>query len=195
MLTLCHIPYAFKVRSLPKKRLSSRGYTQILWLDTSVNPLTDLEYVFSIIERRGHLLTYVGPLSQNAPAIIPEAASALDLTKDLYKRIYHLSSSIIGLNMESPAAVKLLAIWLEETKKVYPNITWFPEELSLSTAAHRAHCAPYCRFRDLSCWDNELPTIKGRPSLQFFLHHSILEDGSEPKVDEAVASGYLALMR
>ncbi len=167
-IKLCHVPYAFKVAFLREAQLL--GYKEILWLDTAIHPLTNLEMVFEQIANKGWFLTSVSSLTGNASAHYPNAAQSLGITRDLYDEIPHISSAIIGLNMENHQAVRLLEDWLKQTERVYPNINGFPEELSLSVTAWRAKCVPYSWFGTITCAQSELPWIlQERPTLQFYL--------------------------
>lgn len=167
-LKLCHIPYAFKVAFLCEaQRL---GFEEVLWLDTAMHPLTNLEIIFDAIKEKGYFFTYVGFLSDNMSTHLPEAAATLGITTDMYDRIPHLSSSMLGLNMKNSKAISLLEGWLAETENVYPCITCWPEELSLSVIAWRLQCRPYSWFGNCVCGEHELnmPIVRQKP-LQFYI--------------------------
>ena len=167
-LKICHVPYAFKIASLLEaQRL---GYDEILWLDVAMHPLTNLETIFTAIKKRGFFFTNVGFLSDNMSTHLPKAAAALGITTAQYGNIPHISSSMIGLNMKNPRAVQLLKNWHTEAENVYPNITCWPEELSLSVIAWRLQCNPYCWFGNCVCGEHELdlPIVRQRP-LQFYI--------------------------
>lgn len=167
-LKICHVPYAFKVAFLLEaERL---GYKEVLWLDTALHPLKNLEVIFSTIKEKGYFFTNVGFLSDNMSTHLPEAAASLGITTDHYHQIPHISSSILGLNMKNEKAVKLLRNWFEETERVLPYITCWPEELSLSVVAWRLLCKPYSWFGNCVCGEHELhmPIVQQRP-LQFYI--------------------------
>ena len=135
-----------------------------------MHPLTNLDRIFTVIHEKGFFFTNVGFLSDNMNTHLPEAAAALGVTIDYYRKIPHVSSSIIGLNMKNPKAVQLLQNWFTETENVYPCITCWPEELSLSVIAWRLRCQPYCWFGNCVCGEHELelPIVRQRP-LQFYI--------------------------
>lgn len=167
-LKICHVPYAFKVAFLKEaKRL---GYDEILWLDTALHPLTNLESIFSIIKEKGYFFTSVGQLSDNMKTHLPEAAASLGIDTTLYDRIPHLSSSMIGLNMKHNKAAILLENWYTEAHNVYPFITCWPEELSFSVIAWRLQLKPHSWFGNCVCGKHELdmPIVRQRP-LQFYI--------------------------
>jgi hypothetical protein len=167
-LKLCHVPYSFKAAFLLEaQRL---GFGEVLWLDTALHPLTNLEQIFAAIEEKGYFFTSVGFLSDNFSTHLPSAAAELGISTDLYDLIPHLSSSMLGLNMKNSKAVRLLENWLAETENVYPNITCWPEELSLAVVAWRLQCRPYSWFGNCVCGQHELNVsyIRQRP-LQFYI--------------------------
>lgn len=167
-LKVCYVPYAFKVAFLLEaQRL---GYGEVLWLDSAMHPLTNLETIFSAIKEKGYFFTNVGFLSDNMSTHLPEAAATLGITTDYYNRIPHISSSILGINMKNEKAVRLLENWFAETENVFPCITCWPEELSLSVIAWRLQCRPYSWFGNCVCGEHELqiPFVRQRP-LQFYI--------------------------
>jgi len=167
-LKICYVPYAFKVAFL--KEAQWLGYGEILWLDTAMHPLTNLELIFSEIKEKGYFFTDVGFLSDNMSTHLPEAAASLAITTDHYSQIPHISSGVFGVNMENDKAVQLLENWFAETENVIPYITCWPEELSLSVIAWRLQCKPYSWFGNCVCGEHELqmPIIRQRP-LQFYI--------------------------
>lgn len=169
-IKICHVPYSFKVAFLREAQIL--GYKQVLWLDTAMHPLTDLEMIFAEIKKRGYFFTWVGTLKENAPFHLEEASSALNLPMHLHSQVPHIASALLGLNMENSLAVEFLDDWYGETEKTYPNITWFPEELSLAATAWRLGCQPYSWFGDIACSESEvfeLFQLQQRPNLQFYL--------------------------
>ncbi len=166
-LEICHVPYSFKVAFLQEARLL--GFKQVLWIDLAIHPLCGFETVFSEIERRGHFFTTVGSLQDNFPTHLPKAAEALNITQDLYVDIPHISSSMIGLNMEDSRAIQLLETWYNETGNLYSSMTWWPEELSLSVSAWRLGCEPLTWFGNLVCAESEQFQLETRPNVQFYL--------------------------
>lgn len=167
-LKLCHVPYAFKVAFL--KEAQNLGYAQVLWIDTAMHPLTNLEKIFSVIEERGYFFTNVGFLSDNRNTHLSSAAACLDVSTDLYEIIPHLSSSMMGFNMKNPKSVELIDEWLAAAENVYPFITCWPEELSLSIIAWRHNLKPFTWFGNCVCGAHELeiPIVQMRP-LQFYI--------------------------
>lgn len=167
-LKLCHVPYSFKLAFLQEAK--ALGYKEVLWMDLALHPMTNLELIFSEIRRKGYFFTSVGSLQDNAPGHRPEAAEATGISTDLYSSIPHLSSSMIGLNMENKKALQLLEDWHSETIKVMPCISWFPEELSLSVVAWRLGCKPYSWFGTLVCSESEVTWLPfERPTIQLYI--------------------------
>lgn len=166
-LKICHVPYAFKVAFLCEAR--SLGYKEVLWLDTAIHPLTDLTTVFAEIKQKGYFFTSIGSLQDNCPSHFYTAAKSLNILTEFYDQIPHISSSVIGLNMENSQAIQFLEGWLKETKRFYPNITCFPEELSLAVVAWRVKCRPMTWFGNIVCLEHEVGHLENRPTIQFYL--------------------------
>ncbi len=108
-------------------------------------------------------------LADNGASHLPQAATALGISPDLYDRIPHISSSMIGLNMENEKASLLLESWYRETGKGYPCLTWWPEELSLSAIAWQLGCPPTLPFGDFVCMESEQFQLETRPKVAFYL--------------------------
>lgn len=166
-IKICHVPYAFKVAILREAQLL--GYKHLLWLDTALHPLTDLEMIFNAIEKRGYFLTDTGPLRDNYPLNLAEASEALNAPLELHDEIPHIMATLIGLNMDNPQATQLLDDWYAATEMLTPNLSWYPEELSLSIIAWRSECKPYSWFGSITCKEYEFFQLNQKPNLQFFL--------------------------
>jgi hypothetical protein len=165
-LKLCHIPYAFKVAFL--KEAQRLGYKEVLWLDTSMRPLTDLQLIFDAIHTQGYFFSTIGSLTRNALWHNPEAVHSLGINEMLYPEIPHISSAILGLNIDNERAVQLLDAWFTETERVTPYMTFFPEEVSLSVMAWRLHCSPLFHLEQILCYDDEFYLLPKKRQLQFF---------------------------
>lgn len=166
-LRIAHIPYAFKVAFLKEAQLL--GYTQVLWLDSALHPLTDLSPIFDTIAQEGHFLLTVGSLEDNLPSHHPDAAGFLGIDVAMYSQIPHLAAAAIGLNMADPRSLRLLSDWYRATEAVAPYMTLFPEELSLSIIAWRLGCTPHSWLGNLICAEGDLPELLEQRPLQFVL--------------------------
>ncbi|MBS0620571.1 MAG: hypothetical protein JSS61_03825 [Verrucomicrobia bacterium] len=166
-LRFCHIPYAFKAQFMLEAKLL--GYDEVLWLDLAIHPWGNFDTPFLIIEETGYLLTEVGTLDGNAPLHLESAAASLSLPRGRYIEVPHLSSGILGLNMRNLEACALLDKWIRALERVYPAISWFPEELSLSVLAWRQGWEPSCCFGNLVCNEVEREDLEERPLVEFWL--------------------------
>jgi hypothetical protein len=128
-----------------------------------------LTKIFTAIKHKGYFFISVGSLQDNCPLHFFTAAQSLNILTEFYDQIPHIASSVLGLNMENSRAVLFLESWLEETERVFPNITCFPEELSLSVVAWRLNCKPMTWFGNIVCLENELTRLDNRPTIQFYL--------------------------
>lgn len=158
-IKLCHIPYSWKVAMIKEAQLL--GYDSVMWLDTSMHPLTNLSTIFSIIEDEGHFfitgVTLGFEYNQMHCCHEKKALTALRVTDEELNAIPHIWSCVLGFSTKNTQAVKTLNDWLEETKKVESSITPYPEEPTLSVCA----------------WKNNLKT---KPCDWFVCHEAIYEN-------------------
>jgi len=169
-LKICHVPYAFKVAALQEAK--ELGFKEILWIDLAIHPMKDFEKIFWEIEQTGYFFTYVGSLQDNSPTHLPKAARALGIDTDVYDQIPHISSAMIGLNMENKQALQLLDNWYRETENLYPCMTFWPEELSLSVVAWRLGCKPYTWLGNVLCTEGQRFQLENRPTVEFYIDSS-----------------------
>lgn len=166
-LKICHAPNSFKVAFFQEAR--TLGYKEALWVDTSMHPLSSLEKIFTKLRLCGYYFTYAGTLQDNETGHLASAAKALYIDPSQYDLITHAHSSIVGICMDHPKGRRLLDAWFAETARVHPNVTWFPEELSLSVVAWRLNLQADGWFGSLVCGDRELSFLLPiRPTLQFY---------------------------
>ncbi len=166
-LKLCHVPYSFKAAFLKEAELL--GYQHVLWMDTAIHPMTDMNEIFSHLDERGTFFNYVCTLKENLPGDLISAAGELGVTLALYDRIYHLHTGLIGLNFQNERARCLLNEWLQACADVWPCMTWFPEELSFSIIAWRLRCRPVMQWENLVCYEEELGDLSYRPDIAFYM--------------------------
>lgn len=169
-LRLCHIPYAWKIAFFHEAK--NLGYKQILWLDSSMHPLKDLEAVFAKIDCDGYLsldsgvnLNYGYELGYN----LKDAIEALHVSVESLNQIPHVNTWAVGFNLNFPLSHEILEEWLEETKKVAPCITWYPEELCFSIILWKHNCRPTMHCGNLVCNRENVYQISHFPTWNFFL--------------------------
>jgi hypothetical protein len=149
-LKLAHIPYSWKLASLLELR--SLGYQEMVWLDSAMHPLNDLEKIFDEIHTKGYFLPQSGfPLSYpySLGQHLPSAVQALGVQEEELSQIPHLCTVLIGLNLSHPKVNALLDQWLEETLKVIPCMNPYPEELAFSVVAYRNGFVPSIHIGNL----------------------------------------------
>jgi hypothetical protein len=166
-LKISDVPYSFKVAFLQEAKWL--GFDEALWIDLAIHPLGDFEMPFSEIKKNGYFFTMVGILAENSLSHLPQAAVALEITPELYGQIPHISSSMIGMDMNHPKAAVLLERWYAATEKGFPSLTWWPEELSLSVTAWRLGCPPAAPFGEMICMESEQFQLEQRPRVAFYL--------------------------
>lgn len=166
-LELAKIPYAFKLAFL--KEAKELGYKEALWIDLSLHPLTNLEMLFSEIKRNEVLFLKISSLLENISKHSIQAASNLGIDFESFKSVSHISSSIIGLNLQSKKCEKLLSLWEECTKKEKAYLTYHPDDLSLSAAFSKLNLETYTWMGNIICSEDEVSwLLEERPTIQFF---------------------------
>lgn len=166
-LKLCHIPYAFKLQFF--KEAERLHFKEVLWLDLSMHPLTDLDMIFSEIQRNGYFLLKISSLLENKEKFLKSAAESLSVSYEEYSNIPHISSALLGLDLSSAKALELLSFWEMYTKEPLACVTWHPDDLSLSVAAYRSRCTPFCWYGKIVCAKDEVEWLTlQRPSIQVY---------------------------
>ena len=167
-LKLCHVPYAFKVAFF--REAKELGFKQILWLDSAMHPLTNLELIFREIKEKGYFLLSCQTLAEVRPPPNPEAIKSLCITPEIYSYIPHTPSGVLGINLEKTLGQSFLECWYFETQKVIPCISWFPEELSLAVITWNLGWIPTGCISTYCCNENQLDWAPSqRPLLQVYL--------------------------
>lgn len=167
-LMYSYVPYAFKVAFFQEAR--ELGYREVFWMDSAMHPLRDLEWIFEKIRKEGYFCMSPGHLDRNY--FPKEASDSLSIPESLFPQIPHIQSGILGFNMEDEKAIAVLDGWEQETARLLPNVTFFPEELSLSAVAWRLGIQPTCPSGDVFCIGHEIQRLnvfKDRPNLQFYV--------------------------
>lgn len=87
-LKLAHIPYAFKVAFFQEAK--ALGYKEILWIDSEIHPLRDLEMIFAEIKKTGYFFISPGTLQTNASYFPKETTDQLHIPQAFFSHIHHL---------------------------------------------------------------------------------------------------------
>jgi hypothetical protein len=151
-IKLCHIPYAWKVAFFTEA--VELGYQNILWIDLALHPIKNLQEVFTLLDQKGHLCLSGGVNLDYAYRYghhTDSAIQALKISTGHLAQIPHITTTIVGFNVKNPKCMKVLSDWLQETKKVEPCMTWYPEELALSVVAWRNGLTPFMNHGLIVC--------------------------------------------
>lgn len=102
-------PYAFKIYAIEKVR--KLGFNQILWLDSSIYAVKDVQPVFDWITQKGIFLEeaghYAGTWSTN------NQLQYFDITKDAAMLMPMFSAGFIGFDFRQNVSVEFFARWKE----------------------------------------------------------------------------------
>lgn len=111
-------PYAFKPAMFSYAQ--GRGYDMILWADSAVFAIANLEPIFEHIENHGHVFFAngcVGEWSSDA------ALDSFKIGRDEAMRITELTGCLMGLDLRQPKAARFLIEWkaLSRDGKTFPG--------------------------------------------------------------------------
>ncbi len=132
-LKLIHVPYAFKVCMIKEAR--ALGYKKILWLDTSIVPMNNLNKIKKYIENTGYFFTHLKGLN-----LYRYTSSKLtdyyDLSDDDNKvNIKPIAGGIVGINFNSETGRYLFDAWYDSAIALDPWLTSRPDQNVLAVLA------------------------------------------------------------
>jgi hypothetical protein len=99
-------PYAFKAYALCEAR--NFGYDQLIWADSSVYAVHDIELLWELIDARGYFLVRNGSGSCGEWTA-DSALEPLGITRREAFDIPQIAATCFGLNMNSPIAASFLS--------------------------------------------------------------------------------------
>lgn len=101
-------PYAFKVYAIDE--VQAMGYTQILWLDSSVYAIANVQPVFDVIEKEGYIMQEAGHMVGSW--CNDETLDYFDLARcDAMKMPMYGNAGMLGLNFDIPIADSFFEHW------------------------------------------------------------------------------------
>lgn len=101
-------PYAFKVYAF--EQAMKRGYTQILWLDSSVYAIKNIQPAFDLIERNGYLMQEAGHFVGNWCNERTLRYWELDRQQAMKMPMYG-NAGMLGLDVANPIAMAFFRLW------------------------------------------------------------------------------------
>lgn len=103
-------PYAFKAHALMEAK--RRGYTSLLWLDTSCQAIKSVDPLFSYIEEHGYMIfdnANLGEWSSDA------SLAAFDVTRDAAMSMKETMACCFGLDLRNPLAAEALDLYFSHS--------------------------------------------------------------------------------
>jgi hypothetical protein len=122
-------PYSFKLAAINQARLM--GYTSIMWLDSSVFAIRNVDHLFDIIECDGYLMqdsgNYLGNWCND------KSLSAFDVNRDqAMNYTMYGNAGLLGLNFLDPIALSFFDRWIIAMKMGLFKGAWDNSEHSES---------------------------------------------------------------
>jgi hypothetical protein len=132
-LKLIHVPYAFKVCMI--KEASSLGYNKVLWLDTSIVPMNNLENIKKSIDQSGYFFTHLKGLNLHRYTSA-KLTDYYDLSEQDNKiNIKPIAGGIVGINFNTEAGRYLFEAWYDSAIALDPWLTSRPDQNVLAVLA------------------------------------------------------------
>lgn len=128
-------PYAFKIHAIDKA--IERGYTQILWLDSSFYAIKNVEPLFEIIKRDGLLMQdsgcYLGDWTND------RTLEYFDIDRETAKMIPMFLAGFLGIDIKNKLASDFYLLWKESMLKGYFKGSWDNHRHDMSCASAIAY--------------------------------------------------------
>ena len=128
-------PYAFKIYAI--EEALKRGYTQILWLDSSAYAIANVEPIFNLIRRNGHFMEDAG--HQADKWTNDRTLEYYSLTKEDAAKIRLYSAGFTGLNFNNDITVTFFEMWKQSMIDGQFKGDWSNHRHDLTCASIIAH--------------------------------------------------------
>lgn len=132
---LIDVPYAFKIKAFQEAR--QLGYKNILWIDSSMRPTQNLDFIFEYLENHGLFFNLNSYFSQRLDSIPRTALLSLNLTQQDLIKIRYVNTGVIGFNFEKPKALQFFDQFYFLAQKKISFYNGFFEELPFSVLIKR----------------------------------------------------------
>lgn len=110
-LKFAHVPYAFKPALF--REVEKLGYELVLWLDTSIVPLKELDSLFERLKTQGYIGFRAGHTLERYCNKETFTYFGVDLEKA--DKIESVASGLVGLNLKHPVGKAILERWYQAT--------------------------------------------------------------------------------
>jgi len=100
-------PYAFKVKAFQKA--INYGYENVLWCDSSINPVKNPSPIFEYIEKNGHMFFWDG--WNCGQWTNDRMLKYFNITREEAFNIPQIYACFIGLNLKNKTSLKFLEEW------------------------------------------------------------------------------------
>lgn len=128
-------PYAFKVYAIEKAL--DKGYTQILWLDSSAYAIANVEPIFNLIRRNGHFMEEAGHVA--SAWTNDRTLDYFGLTREEASKVPLYSAGFTGLNFNNERTVTFFEMWKQSMIDGQFKGDWSNHRHDLSCASIIAH--------------------------------------------------------
>lgn len=128
-------PYAFKIYAI--ENALNKGYTQILWLDSSAYAIANVEPIFNLIKRNGHFMEEAGHWADKWTN--DRTLEYYSLTKEDASKIPLYSAGFTGLNFNNETTVTFFEMWKQSMLDGQFKGDWSNHRHDMTNASIIAH--------------------------------------------------------
>ena len=125
------VPYSFKIFAM--KEAQQQGFSNVLWLDSALLPLRNIEPLFDRIEKDGALLDERPWSGMDFYIFASTKKLLLEKTGIDVCAAPHLVTIVFGLKMDTVQTEELVKQYYDFVKMGTPFLSCFPEEFVLSS--------------------------------------------------------------
>ena len=127
-LSLVHVPYAFKACIL--KEAKALGFKRVLWIDSSIVPVANLNLIFYNIMKKGYLI--MGSRLSVGPFTNEEAAAAFGMTLSETFQVPRCIACALGVDFTNKIGNRIAEEWYLAARHPTAYYSSRPEENALA---------------------------------------------------------------
>ena len=132
-LVLAGVPFAFKVCFF--REMKRTGYKRVLWVDASILPWADINYIFQLIQRNGF---FVQANTHSVGEFMNEdACKFFDVSVEDCSKILSCSAAIFGIDFTNPNTAPIIDTWYEAAKDPYAFFSARSDQSALSIILYK----------------------------------------------------------
>jgi hypothetical protein len=141
-----HIPYAFKVCFF--KEVAKLGYKKILWLDSSIVPIENLNIIFEKLDKEKYLTVAnwhtVGPYSN------PDFLNQFEVSLNIANKVVSCQACVVGFDFSSKIGLRLFTQWFSSALTPFGFFSKRADQNALSLIFYKNKLCNFYRLHELA---------------------------------------------